>query len=172
MNNDFQKRAKIQRTVGVATIIFVIAAIMLISHLKAEGVSSGAAPTVVATSSDSGSSSSASGSTSTSSGTGSSSGQYKDGTYSSTVSYRVPHSIETIKVTLTVSGGVVTGSQIQNSEGDGTSAMFQESFASEYKSFVVGKNLSSLNLDIISGASDTTIGFDQALDSIRSQAQG
>ena len=170
MNYDYQKRAQIRRTATVATVIIVAMAVVLIDHVKREGLPFAFnAPEVTTQPLPTNSSASSASITQSSS---SSAGQYKDGTFAAQSNYRVPHSVETIKVTLVVKNGVVTDSQVQNSEGDGTSAMFQESFASEYKSYVVGKNLAALNLDVVAGASDTSYAFDQALDSIRSQAQG
>ncbi|MBW4061980.1 hypothetical protein HJC99_05410 [Candidatus Saccharibacteria bacterium] len=96
---------------------------------------------------------------------------YKDGTYSASANYRVPHSQESISVEVKLVGGVITNASIQNSEGDSTSASYQQDFASSYKNYVVGKSLSGLSLDVISGASDTTSGFVQTLNQIASQAQ-
>ena len=110
-------------------------------------------------------------STSTTSATTSSSGSYKDGTYSATSDYYVPNGNESIKVTLTVANGVVTNSQVMNSEYDRESAFYQEEFASQYKRSVVGKKLSDIQLSYVAGASDTTQGFDDALSQIRNQAQ-
>lgn len=115
--------------------------------------------------------SSLSGSSTVSSSSASASSGYKDGTYSASSDYYVPHGSENIKVTLTVQGGVVTNSSIANSENNGESALFQESFASEYKSYVVGKPVSSLQLNYVAGASDTTQGFNDALQQIKSQAR-
>lgn len=96
---------------------------------------------------------------------------YKDGTYSASSSYYVPHGSEDIKVTITVKSGVITDSAIVNSESDRESAAYQEDFASEYKSYVVGKNIDGLQLSYVAGASDTTQGFNDALSNIRTQAQ-
>lgn len=96
---------------------------------------------------------------------------YRDGTYSATQSYYVPHSNESIKVDLTLSGGVITDISIQNSEGDRDSAAYQQDFAASYKSYVVGKKISGLQLSVIAGASDTTQGFADALSQIATQAQ-
>jgi uncharacterized protein with FMN-binding domain len=93
----------------------------------------------------------------------------QSGTYSARSSYRVPGSIESIKVTLAVSNGVITNVSIVNSEGDNNSAQYQQDFTSAYKSSVVGKKLSGLQLDVISGASDTTQGFNDALSQIASK---
>ena len=105
------------------------------------------------------------------SSSGSSSGTYKNGTFSATSSYRVPHGEESVQVSLTLTNGIVTGASIQNSENDGTSASYQEDFASSYKSQVVGKSISSLALDVIAGASDTTQGFNDAVSQISTEAK-
>jgi uncharacterized protein with FMN-binding domain len=112
----------------------------------------------------------ASSTTTSSPSTGTSSG-YKDGTYSATSEYYVPHGSETIKVTLTVKDGNVTDSSVDNSEYDRESALFQEQFASEYKSSVVDKPISSLQLNYVAGASDTTQGFNDALQQIKTEAR-
>lgn len=101
----------------------------------------------------------------------STSSAYKDGTYSATSNYYVPHGSEWIKVSLTITGGTVTSSSIENSEDNRESAQFQEQFASEYKSYVIGKPVSSLQLDYVAGASDTTQGFNDALQQIKTEAQ-
>jgi uncharacterized protein with FMN-binding domain len=96
---------------------------------------------------------------------------YKDGTYTADSDYNVPRSFENIKVTLTVADNVVTDSQIVNSEGDRESAEWQEKFTSVYKTQVVGKKLSDINLTYVAGASDTAEGFNDALEQIKNQAK-
>lgn len=102
---------------------------------------------------------------------GGSSGTYKDGTYTATASYRVPHSAEAIRVSLTLKNGAITAASVQNSEGDRESAEYQREFTARYKSHVVGQKIDSLNLNVIAGASDTTEGFNQAVSQISQQAQ-
>lgn len=106
-----------------------------------------------------------------SSSTGTASAAYNNGTYTATSEYNVPRSFETIKVSLTIDNGVVTASQIENSEGDRESAEYQERFAAVYKSYVVGKKLDDIHLSYVAGASDTTDGFNGALQQIKNQAQ-
>lgn len=96
---------------------------------------------------------------------------YKDGTYTAKSEYYVPHGYETIQVTLTLKGDVVTASSIVNSESNPESASFQEDFAGAYKSYVVGKNIDSINLSYVAGASDTTDGFNEALAKIQAEAR-
>lgn len=108
---------------------------------------------------------------SSSSGSGMMSSSYKDGTYTASSSYYVPHGQESIQVTLTLKNGVVTDSSVTNSETNYESASYQEGFAQEYKSYVVGKNIKDVQLSYVAGASDTTNGFNDAVNSIMSQAQ-
>lgn len=108
--------------------------------------------------------------TNTSSGT-TSSGSIKDGTYSASASYFVPAGQESIKVNLTLSGGTITDVSVVNSESDHDSAEFQTDFANGYKTLVVGKKISGLQISSVAGASDTTDGFNQALTKIASEAQ-
>ena len=101
----------------------------------------------------------------------SSSSAFKDGSYTASANYLVPTGQENIQVTLTVKGGAVTSSQIQNSETNPESAQFQEYFASQYKSQVIGKSLSGLQIAYIAGASDTCQAFNSAVKNIQNQAQ-
>jgi uncharacterized protein with FMN-binding domain len=109
--------------------------------------------------------------TSNATATPSSSG-YKDGSYSATATYRVPHGSESIGVTLTVKNGTVTGSSLQQSMSDRESQRYQEDFAAEYQAYVVGQKLSSLNVPVVAGASDTSDAFNQAANQITQKAQG
>ncbi|HSX53157.1 MAG TPA: hypothetical protein VLF90_02185 [Patescibacteria group bacterium] len=107
---------------------------------------------------------------STSPTSSSSPSSFKDGTYTASVDYFVPPGQETIQINLTIKGGIVTGSSVQNSENNPTSAQFQQDFAAEYKSMVVGKNINGLRLFSVAGASDTTQGFNNAVQQIQNQA--
>lgn len=96
---------------------------------------------------------------------------FKDGAYTASSDYYVPHGAENISVTLSIKNGVVTNSSISNSETNPESAQFQEDFASQYKSYVVGKSISGLRLSYVAGASDTAQGFNDAVQQIQTQAQ-
>ena len=102
---------------------------------------------------------------------GSSHNGYKDGTYSASSDYFVPSGNESIKVTLTLKNGIVTNSQLANSENDRESVYYQEEFARQYKNQVVGKSISGIHLSYVAGASDTTQAFTDALNRIMNQAQ-
>lgn len=101
-----------------------------------------------------------------------SSGSYKDGQYSTTIHYGVPHGgSNSITVNLTVKDGAVTAVSTANSYQDGESGMYIDSFKSGLSGAVVGKSLGDLSISYVGGASLTSIAFNDALDTIRSDAK-
>jgi uncharacterized protein with FMN-binding domain len=96
---------------------------------------------------------------------------YKDGTYSADGSYNSPGGPDSISVTLTLKNDIVTDTNVVPNPGDRTSARYQNMFVSGYKQYVIGKDITSLNLGKISGSSLTPIGFDNALAKIKAQAK-
>jgi len=124
------------------------------------------AVTSVATTSSTTSPSSSSGSSSTSTSSG-----YKDGTYTASSSYNVPHgNTNSMSATVTVSGGNITAVSTNNNYSDGESAMYVDSFKSSVSSAAVGSSLANASFSRIGGASLTTQAFDSVLDQIRTQA--
>jgi|JI10StandDraft_1071094.scaffolds.fasta_scaffold366592_2 uncharacterized protein with FMN-binding domain len=111
--------------------------------------------------------------TSTTTNSSASSSGYKDGTYSASASYTVPHGYSNdLLVKLTVANGVVSSVSTDNTYSDRESQMYVDSFEREIKSAVVGKSLSSLtSLSRVGGASLTTYAFDDALATIANQAK-
>ena len=181
MLTTYQRQAKMKLITTVLTLVVIAGVMVLADHLKAKtaalatittSTSTPAASTSTTTTAPTTSTTSTSSAASTTSPTttSSSTSGFKDGTYNASSSYYVPHGNENIQVSLTISNGVVTKASVQNSEGDPTSAQYQESFAAEYKSAVVGKKISGLQLSVIGGASDTTQGFNDALSQISSKA--
>lgn len=100
-----------------------------------------------------------------------SSANYKDGTYSATGSYSSPGGNEEIKVIITISNGKIADSSVTPQASSRESEEYQIDFANNYKSLVTGKSVASLSLSHVAGSSLTSIGFNEALDAIRSQAQ-
>jgi uncharacterized protein with FMN-binding domain len=177
MDNTHQRQAKTKLIAGIITIMVIAGIVLIADHLKhanttaaAASVPSGASG-ATSTAADSAGTNTVTDPQSAQGSSGSSSTGIKDGTYTASADYYVPHGDESISVTLMVKDGVVSNAQIQNSEGDRDSANFQERFASAYTQYVVGQKLSSLNLSVISGASDTTDGFNDAVSKIRAQVQ-
>jgi uncharacterized protein with FMN-binding domain len=163
-----QKNASLKVTSAIVVILAVVLLTITSNATRAQQTSQ----TVIASSqSSSRPSSSTSVATATSTSSTNTSSGYKDGTYVATSDYYVPHGSEEIQVNITLKNGVITGTSIENSEYDGESAQYQEGFASEYKTYVIGKKISGLGLSYVSGASDTTQGFNDALSKIRTEAE-
>lgn len=95
----------------------------------------------------------------------------RSSSFTASSDYYVPHGTESIQVSLTVGNGVITEASIQNSGSNRQSGRYQDDFTSAYKSYVVGKKISGLKLGIIAGASDTTQGFNDALNLIATKVQ-
>ncbi len=97
---------------------------------------------------------------------------YKDGAYTAQGSFYTPDGTEQIGVTIKLSGNNITSVSIDDSSiYSGTSFAYTERFINGLNSVVVGKNIDNVNVGRISGASLTPIGFNAALDTIKSQAK-
>ena len=98
---------------------------------------------------------------------------YKDGTYSATATYTVPHGdTNSVAVKLTIKDGTVTNVATNHDYSDRDSEFYVEEFESKISGTVVGKKITDVSsLSRVGGASLTTRGFDTAVSSIISQAK-
>lgn len=97
---------------------------------------------------------------------------YKDGSYTAQGSFDTPDGTERIGVTIKLSGNNISSVSIDDSSiYSGSSFAYTERFINGIKSVVVGKNIDTVNVGRISGASLTPIGFNTALDTIKNQAK-
>jgi uncharacterized protein with FMN-binding domain len=96
---------------------------------------------------------------------------YKDGTYSAKGSYQSPGGQESVSVSVTLKGGVVSDSTVTTTGNNPTGKMYQEKFISGYKSQVTGKNIDDIQLSKVSGSSLTSGGFNNALEQIKTEAK-
>jgi hypothetical protein len=93
-----------------------------------------------------------------------------DKTFTSTVSYNVPENgVQSMSVTVTLNENVITNISILQSKGAGKSRNYQNNFEASYKSLVLGKDIKSVSLSRVGGASSTTNAFNQAIKSINNQ---
>lgn len=91
-------------------------------------------------------------------------------TFTENVSYLTPARTEhKMAVSLTVTDGVVTDSNIVYDEGDGFSNPNQERFDAAYKAEVIGKPLAEISLSRVGGASLTSQAFNDAVAKIAAQ---
>jgi predicted negative regulator of RcsB-dependent stress response len=96
--------------------------------------------------------------------------QYKDGSFSAENVYMTPkHTEYKIAVNLTLANSIVTEATVTGSQGAEVDPNAQR-FMDAYKSEVIGKDINALNLSRVGGASLTTNAFNQALDTIKTQA--
>lgn len=97
-------------------------------------------------------------------------GGYQDGSYKAKGTYGTPGGQESVDVALTLADGKVTDVTVVGSGKGGESEEYQSKFISGYKQFVVGKSIDSVVLDRVAGSSLTADGFNDALESIKEQA--
>lgn len=166
----YESKSTAKLIATILTVVVIAGVVLMVDHIKAEATQAASTQQAPTTSQVS-----VTPAPTTSSTTGmssmSGSSTMKSGNFTASSSYYVPNGYESIKVTLTVQDGVITNSSVRNSQGDPTSAAYQQDFASSYKSYVVGKQISGLRLGVIAGASDTSKGFEAALSQIASQTQ-
>ena len=100
-------------------------------------------------------------------------GPYDDGSYEATADYQSPNGTETIKVSLTLEGDIVTEVEVEGKSKDPSPEViryqgeFEEGIADE----VVGKNIDELEVDRVGGSSLTSGGFNEAIEQIKVKAQ-
>jgi hypothetical protein len=95
---------------------------------------------------------------------------YKDGTYSTNVTYRTPGGNENLVVTLTLKNDVITDANVIYSGIAPTSQKYQQQFESGYKTLVIGQDIEGLSLSRVSGSSLTPKAFNNALTQIKTDA--
>ena len=96
---------------------------------------------------------------------------YTDGTYTASGSYQSPAGDESIEVSVALSAGVITAVEVTPDATNPTSKQYQTAFASGIADEVVGKSITDANVDVVSGSSLTSEGFNSALAAIASDAQ-
>lgn len=175
----YEQHSRRKLIATVLSVIIIAGGVVLIDHLKARHSSAASLSTQITpnkTTSPSATNqtatpAAASNASTNNSNSATTTSAYHDGSYSASSSYYVPNGNESIRVTLTLKDGAIADASIQNSEGDQQSASYQEQFASVYRSYVVGRKISGLRIGIVAGASDTSLGFQDALSQIASKAQ-
>ncbi len=98
--------------------------------------------------------------------------KYKDGSYTQTGSYTSPGGKDSMSVTLTIKDGLITAVSVTEMASNDTSKAYIEMFAGKISSLVVGKSIDSLGaIGAVNGSSLTPIGFNAAVEAIKTQAQ-
>ncbi|MGN8551062.1 UNVERIFIED_CONTAM: FMN-binding protein [Microbacterium sp. SLM126] len=118
------------------------------------------------TSADTGSNSGSDSGDSGSSGTAS----YADGTYSADGSYATPESVETISVTVTLEDDVITSVEVSGDPSRPESEQYQGQFIGGISDAVVGQDIDEISVSRVAGSSLTSGGFNEAIETIKSEA--
>ncbi len=107
---------------------------------------------------------------STGAGSASGSGAYADGTYTAEGTYQTPSSVETISVTLTLEGDVITAVDVTGDPQARESQQYQSQFIGGIADEVVGQNIDEISVDRVAGSSLTSGGFNDAVQEIKAEA--
>jgi uncharacterized protein with FMN-binding domain len=105
-----------------------------------------------------------------SSGSASTGTAYADGTYTAEGSYQTPESVETVSVTLTLEGDVITDVEVTGDPQARESQQYQSQFIGGIDEVVVAKNIDEISVSRVAGSSLTSGGFNEAVEEIKSEA--
>lgn len=96
---------------------------------------------------------------------------YNNGVYEDVGSYLNPSGNDSIGVKLNLENDVVKSLSISIQANDKTSKKFQKLFSEGIEELVVGKKIQDIKeFDSVNGASFTPVGFQRAIEAIKSQA--
>ncbi len=96
---------------------------------------------------------------------------YKDGTYAAGGVYRSPAGGESVQISLTLKGDVVTDVTFAGDATNPKSVAMQSAFSSGFKEQVVGKSLDDVSVGVVNGSSLTGTGFMDAVSKIKLEAK-
>ncbi|WP_109210853.1 MULTISPECIES: FMN-binding protein [Microbacterium] len=103
---------------------------------------------------------------------GSGSGSYADGTYTAEGSYATPESVEKITVTVTLADDVITDVEVTGDPQKRESEQYQGQFIGGIADVVVGEDIDDIQVSRVAGSSLTSNGFNEAIESIKTEAAG
>lgn len=98
---------------------------------------------------------------------------YKNGTYTVSTSYNAPgRSTHSVDATITIKDDIITASNvIYGGDNVNTSTEYQTKFSKNYQTQVIGKNLGTVSLSRVGGASLTTGAYNKALAEVKVSAK-
>jgi uncharacterized protein with FMN-binding domain len=148
------------------TLLRTKTALATFAGLSVIGTLAGCSTTAATTATGSGSSgTTGSGTTTASTAT------YKDGRYTAPGTYSSPGGTEHISVTLTLAKNIITAIKVVTVKADPTAAGYEQLFEGGISAVTVGKNINTLKIGVVAGSSLTSQGFNQALATIKADAQ-
>lgn len=159
----------VPRPVRVGTALLGVAGIVTLAGCAGGTTSDAAAPVPAETSAAPAATSAPSSSAATGSAT--TTGAYVDGTYEATGQYATPESVETVDVTLTLAGDTITDVSVTGDPQAAESKRYQSEFIGGIADEVVGKKLDEIAVSKVAGSSLTSGGFNNAVETIKSEAK-
>ena len=104
------------------------------------------------------------------SGTADTSAVYTDGTYTAEGSYQAPSGTESVDVTITLKGDVISSVEVVRNATDPQAKQHQGEFIAGISDVVVGKDIDTIKVDKVGGSSLTSGGFNKAVEEIKADA--
>jgi uncharacterized protein with FMN-binding domain len=98
------------------------------------------------------------------------SGTYADGDYSAAGEYQAPSGTESVEVSVTLEGDVITAVTVVGDSEDAQARGYQQQFIAGIGAIAVGQNIDDLQVDKVGGSSLTGGGFNAALATIKADA--
>lgn len=99
-----------------------------------------------------------------------STGPYTDGTYEASGSYQSPNGTESVDVTITLEGDIITEVEVVGNGESPDSKRYQGEFIDGIAAEVVGKDIDEISVDRVGGSSLTSGGFNAAVEEIKAEA--
>lgn len=106
----------------------------------------------------------------TESGSGDAASTYVDGTYEATGGYTSPNGQEEVDVSITLEGDVITAVTVTPEATNPNSVNYQTQFADGIAAIVVGQDIDEIDVSRVAGSSLTSGGFNEAVETIKSDA--
>ncbi|WP_285138192.1 FMN-binding protein [Microbacterium sp. lyk4-40-TSB-66] len=159
----------VPRPVRIGTALLGVAGIVTLAGCAGGTTSDAAAPAPVETTAAPAATSAPSESAAT--GSAATSGTYADGTYEATGQYATPESVETVDVTLTLAGDTITDVTVTGDPQAAESRRYQSEFIGGIAGEVVGKKLDEISVSKVAGSSLTSGGFNNAVETIKTEAK-
>jgi uncharacterized protein with FMN-binding domain len=97
-------------------------------------------------------------------------GPYTDGTYTAQGSYQAPSGTESVDVTITLKGDVISSVEVVGNATDPQAKQHQGEFIAGISDVVVGKDIDTIKVDKVGGSSLTSGGFNKAVEEIKADA--
>lgn len=95
---------------------------------------------------------------------------YADGTYEAAGEYQAPSGTESVDVTITLEGDIITAVEVVGGASDPQAKIQQGNFVGGISAAVVGKDIDAIQVDKVGGSSLTSGGFNKAVDAIKAEA--